>query len=972
MAKRVRTPPPPLPFPALHASHAGIWLASPDGEVRSVSKGEAVGRAAETPSVMLNAPLVAQRLGYAELSGLDVLELFAFVHPAQFMVPTPKGLADVLGLKPSNTEFCHPRESGDPWPDSQTLSTADNESNPLAMDSRLRGNDEVNDNHNRAWNDEHIPKLLLTATQTLLATLSDPAWPQREGAWDAAQALLRLRWPWANIVLQHLKKPEKAERWLFAKLPEWEDAPPRPAPRVVTLNPDIIQTHLAHLVGDKAEVRDGQRAFAGAVAQIFAPRARKGEPNMLLAEAGTGIGKTLGYLAPASLWSKTADGTVWISTFTKALQRQLVREARRIYPDPATFKSKVVVRKGRENYLCLLNLEDALQGGFAGRAAILAHLVARWAAYSNDGDMIGGDLPGWLPTLFRRNGSTALTDRRGECIYAGCPHYKKCFIERAARASHQADIVIANHALMMVNAARGRDSDNNGANRPTRIIFDEGHHLFDAADSMFAAALTGQETVELRRWVIGPEGKSRGRRRGLAARLADVASYDDEGGQAIETARIAAEALPGDGWLDRLAEVMPSGPIERLLAAIRSMVFARDESDAQDAGYGMETELANPDPIMVDAAADALAALDALARPLTVLASRLEAILSDPPDWLDGAARARIDGAIASLGWRTDLVRSWMAMLGRIQGMVDTDFIDWLAVDRFEGREFDIGMHRRWLDPMRPVAELVLKPSHGVLATSATLRSGGDWDTAEARTGASHLPHRAEQFSAISPFDYAAQAEVLIVTDVKRGDMAQLAGAYSALIAASGGGALGLFTAIRRLRSTYARIADRLARDGLPLYAQHVDPIDTGTLVDIFRDDPHASLLGTDALRDGVDVPGQSLRLVIMEQVPWPRPDILHRARRLAAGGSDYDDRIIRARLAQAFGRLIRSQGDKGHFVLLSAAVPSRLLTAFPAGTVIRRVTLDEAVASIKSGLSPATNFGQDEINAMHEKGNPI
>ncbi|MCP6302715.1 ATP-dependent helicase, partial [Klebsiella pneumoniae] len=83
--------------------------------------------------------------------------------------------------------------------------------------------------------------------------------------------------------------------------------------------------------------------------------------------------------------------------------------------------------------------------------------------------------------------------------------------------------------------------------------------------------------------------------------------------------------------------------------------------------------------------------------------------------------------------------------------------------------------------------------------------------------------------------------------------------------------------------------------------------IDTGTLVDIFRDDPKSSLLGTDALRDGVDVPGHSLRLVVMEQVPWPKPTILHRARRLAdrAGGQAHDDRIIRARLAQAFGRLI-------------------------------------------------------------------
>ena len=86
-----------------------------------------------------------------------------------------------------------------------------------------------------------------------------------------------------------------------------------------------------------------------------------------------------------------------------------------------------------------------------------------------------------------------------------------------------------------------------------------------------------------------------------------------------------------------------------------------------------------------------------------------------------------------------------------------------------------------------------------------------------------------------------SQAEVLIVTDVKRGDMGALANAYARLGVASGGGMLGLFTAIRRLRGVHARIADRLAREGLPLYAQHVDPIDTGTLVDIFRDDPAAS-----------------------------------------------------------------------------------------------------------------------------------
>lgn len=891
-----------LPYPALHASHAGIWIAEPGGETRAVGRGEAIARAAETPMILLNAPLVAARLGYPELSGLDLLELFAFVHPARFAVPTPPGFARAIGLAP-------PTDDG------------------------------------------AAPAFLLRAADALLARMEASDWHERDGAWTSAQSLARARWPWAAAVAQRISRPERAERWLFSRLPEWEEKPPRAAPRTIHVPPGAAEDRLEELTGRGAEVRPGQRAYAQAAAAAFGPRASKDAPTLLLAEAGTGIGKTLGYLAPATLWARAADGAVWVSTYTKALQRQLDREGERLFPDPQERRQRMVVRKGRENYLCLLNLEDALQGGFAGRAAILAHLVARWAAYSKDGDMIGGDLPGWLPTLFRRNGSLALTDRRGECVFAGCPHYRKCFIERAARASADADIVVANHALVMVNAARGREQ----ANRPTRLIFDEGHHLFEAADSMFSAALSGQEAIELRRWITGPEGASRGRRRGLAARLSDVAGYDEEGAQAIAAATTAAQALPSDGWLARLGEGAPFGPIEQLLAAVRGTVYARGAGE--DAGYGLETELADPDGALVEAAGAAIVALEALHRPLVQLGRRLEAVLTDAPDWLDAQARARIEGAIMSLGWRTETVAGWIALLGRVGGPADPDFVDWLAVDRAEGREYDVGLHRHWLDPTRPLAELVLKPAHGVLVTSATL-TNGDWASAEARSGAAHIGRAPLRFEAPSPFDYAAQSEVLIVTDVKKGDIPALAGAYASLIGAAGGGTLGLFTAIRRLRAVHARIADRLARDGLPLYAQHVDPMDTGTLVDIFRDDPHASLLGTDALRDGVDVPGHSLRLVVMEGVPWSKPTVLHAARKLAGGGSAYEDRAVKARLAQAFGRLIRRADDCGTFVLLSGAMPSRLLAAFPAGTPVRRVTLDEAVERVRSRLSSVTQLG--------------
>ncbi|MBS0255946.1 MAG: ATP-dependent DNA helicase [Proteobacteria bacterium] len=893
-------------LPALHASHSGCWLRDARGQTRALAKGEAIMAAADTPLLLLNAPLVASRLGYPDLSGLDLLELYAFVHPARFMVPTPRGLAHALDL-------------------------------PEAAD------------------EAGVPELLARAAARLLDTCSSPDWPERDGAWTALQALVRLRWPWAGLLSARIERPQRAERWLFSRLPEWDDQPERPQPRQIALPADLVRSRLAELTGPGAEPRPGQQAYAVAVAGIFAPRGAERAPHVLLAEAGTGTGKTLGYLAPAALWAEEAGGTVWVSTFTKALQRQLRRESRAAWPGPRSDGSQpVVVRKGRENYLCLLNLEDALQGGFAGRAGIMAQLVARWAAYSADGDMIGGDLPGWLGTLFRQRGVAALTDRRGECVYAGCPHFRKCFIERAARASAGADLVIANHALVMVNAARGKDA----GPRPTRIVFDEGHHVFEAADATFAAELSGAEAIELRRWVIGPEKGSRGRRRGLAARLADVASYDEAGARAIEAARLAAEALPADGWLGRLGEGVPSGPIEVLLAMVRTTVLARDESSALEAGYGLETEAAQLDGAFIELAQAAGAALAALRVPLVRLGLRLEALLAEPPDWLDGPGRARIEGAGRALAWRTDLIGAWEAMLARLGAAPDPDFVDWLAVERADARELNVAIHRRWLDPMKPFAATVLAPAHGVLVTSATLRdrAAGDdgWASATARSGAQHLERAARVAAFDSPFDYAAQAEVLIVTDVPKGDLAALASAYAGLIGASRGGALGLFTAIRRLRAVHGRIVDRLARDGLPLYAQHVDPIDTGTLVDIFRDDPHASLLGTDALRDGVDVPGHSLRLVVMEQVPWPKPSILHRARRLAdpAGGQAHDDRIIRARLAQAFGRLIRSRDDRGHFVVLSPAFPSRLLAAFPEGARVRRVTLDEALQAVRAGAS--------------------
>jgi ATP-dependent DNA helicase DinG len=301
---------------------------------------------------------------------------------------------------------------------------------------------------------------------------------------------------------------------------------------------------------------------------------------------------------------------------------------------------------------------------------------------------------------------------------------------------------------------------------------------------------------------------------------------------------------------------------------------------------------------------------------------------------------------------------AWRSMLRAIDedSEDDPDFVDWFEATFLYGRVVDAACRRHWVDPTEPLTNAVIAPAHGVLVTSATLADPALEDPfalAEMRTGAARLPDRPKTLKLASPFDYANQAKALVVTDVARDDARQVAAAMRELFLAAGGGGLGLFTAIRRLKAVHERIAAPLADKGLALYAQHVDPLEVGALVDIFRAEQDACLLGTDAVRDGVDVPGRSLRLLVFDRVPWPRPDILHKARRARFGGKGYDDAVARGRIAQAFGRLIRRADDQGCFVMLDAQAPTRLFSALPEGVEIQRVSLVEAIEMVEAFLAP-------------------
>jgi ATP-dependent DNA helicase DinG len=732
------------------------------------------------------------------------------------------------------------------------------------------------------------------------------------------------------------------------------------------VHPEAAAQRLAQLLTRSGldEARPSQAEYAEEAAYAFAPRDREGEPRMMLAEAGTGVGKTLAYLAPASLWAQANGPAVWVSTYTRALQRQIARESRSIFPDPAVHAVKAVIRKGRENYLCLLNLQETVQAAQLGNGDLIGlGLASRWARVTVDGDMTGGDFPAHLPSLFavspgQQASAGNLVDRRGECVHAACPHYRVCFVEKAIRASRRADLVIANHALVLTHAAfdgaraaRGASADNESAGFK-RLVFDEGHHLFEAADSAFSAALSGAESAEMRRWIRGPEGRGR-RGRGLEQRLGDMLGDREMAREAMQQVLHAAAALPGEGWSGRIApatgEVNPIGPIEGFLASVIEQLRARTSSSGS-ADIGMECAARPALSRVRETAGQAAAALAAIEAPLLALARHLEDLLDDETETLGPSERARIEGALRGLDRRARMtLPAWRGMLRAIDDETadDPDFVDWFEATFLYGRVVDAAARRHWVDPTEPLHAAVLAPAHGVLVTSATLADSALDDPfalAEMRTGAARLPERPKTLRVASPFDYANQARAFVVTDVGRDDPRQVAAAMRELFLAAGGGAVGLFTAIRRLRAVHELIAPPLAAKGLALYGQHVDPLEAGALVDIFRAEEDACLLGTDAIRDGVDVPGRSLRLLVFDRVPWPRPDLLHKARRQRFGGKTYDDAIARARLAQAFGRLIRRADDKGVFVMLDASSPTRLFSGLPEGVELQRMGLVEAI----------------------------
>lgn len=605
--------------------------------------------------------------------------------------------------------------------------------------------------------------------------------------------------------------------------------------------PELLHAAVTAVGGTE---RPGQAAMAEAVAEAV------DDNSHLLVQAGTGTGKSLGYLVPALAHGER----VVVATATLALQRQLVerdlpRTVDALHP-LLRRRPQFAMLKGRSNYLCLHRLhegvpQDEEEGLFdqfeaAAPSSKLGQDLIRLRDWSDETE--SGDRDDLTPGVSDRAWAQVSVSSR-ECLGATkCAYGAECFAELARERAKLAEVVVTNHALLAIDAIEGAPV----LPQHEVLIVDEAHEL--------VSRVTGVATGELT-----PGQVNRAVRR--AAKLVNEKAAD-----ALQTAsegfeRVMELALPG-----RLEEV------------------------PEDLGYAL------------------LALRDAARTVISALGATRDKSVQDE-----------------------DAVRK--------QALASVETIHGVAERITQGSEYDVvwyERHDRFGASVR-VAPLSVSgllreklfAERSVVLTSATLKLGGDFNGVGASLGLAPEGTAGDdipQWKGLdvgSPFDYPKQGILYVArhlaTPGREGSRTDMLDELAELVEAAGGRTLGLFSSMRAAQAAAEELRGRLEK---PILLQGEETL--GELIKNFAADPETCLFGTLSLWQGVDVPGASCQLVVMDRIPFPRPDDpLMSARQKAvetAGGNGF--MAVAAThaallMAQGAGRLVRATGDKGVVAVL-------------------------------------------------------
>ena len=655
--------------------------------------------------------------------------------------------------------------------------------------------------------------------------------------------------------------------------------------------------------------RSAQQDLSAAIADAFESR------STLLAEAGTGTGKTFAYLVPALL---SGLKTI-VSTGTRALQDQLYHRDLPRVRDALGIGLKTALLKGRANYLCKYRTEQAKgEPRFTSReyAAQFQRIVS-WAGRTRAGDLAELDaLPEDSPLL------PMVTSTAENCLGSECPMYADCFVVQARQRAQAADLVVVNHHLLLADLALKQEGFGEILPGAQAFVVDEAHQLPELASQFFGEAISARPLVELARDALA-ECKT------VTGALATVQVPARDLEQAVRGLRAAMDDLPVRATRRRAAELPAvEAAFDELEQALRAMQNALDSLRAAAPGFDscharakdFETKLKRWRGAPVPRPAQEEAEYDDFSPPPR------EPVVSAETDETADAGQDTETPAPAA----PDTSVLWYELTAR-----------------------GFRLARTPLDVAGPLAEHRERSRAAWVFTSATLAVGG------------HFQHYAQKLGlaepttllAPSPFDWAQQALLYLPPGLPdpavRHYNESLVDKLRPILEASGGRAFVLFASHRALRET----AELLRGGPWPLFVQGEAP--RHVLLERFRASGNGVLLGAASFREGVDVAGEALSVVVIDKLPFAAPDDPVFEARLDAirrgGGNPFrDEQLPQAVIAlkQGAGRLIRSETDRGVLVLcdprlLSKSYGKTFLDSLPPLPRTRRI---EDVADFFSG----------------------
>jgi len=630
--------------------------------------------------------------------------------------------------------------------------------------------------------------------------------------------------------------------------------------------------------------------------------------DQLLAEAGTGTGKSVAYLIPAIHFATSNGQPVVISTNTINLQDQLFNKD---IPDlqkvlPIQFRAALL--KGRSNYLCLRRFRAFRRSPSleTNEVQVLAKILA-WLPATETGDIAELSLRNDEQTVWRK-----VQAERETCLGDRCPHFRRgrCFFYRARHLAEAAHVIVINHALLLSDMM----VDNRVLPEYHHLVVDEAHHLEARATEQLGFGLNRGQA----HGILGSISHAlpTGQYRGLLSQIPQHLH-----GSSVSTGvrdQLGRYLVQLQGHVDQ-AQVSAGAFFDRL----HEFVWSNLVPDSAKSGstYDVRIELTEgirhqPDWSDIEILADDLSSdFQALEKGL----SHLHSGLSD----LEDQGIVDYDDLLQAVWAAFERVHQLRQQVVAIVIELDSGGVYWLNVG---ARDREVSLHSAPLH-VGPILRTNLFPKMETLVmTSATLRTGSDFHYVRERLDL----RDADELTVGSPFDYGSSTLLFLPTDIPEPAQPNYQSAVSKaaieLCLATEGRALLLFTSHSQLRTTYRAISRPLEEAGIVVYGQGLDG-SRRQLLERFKSNPRAVLLGTRSFWEGIDVVGPALGCLVIARLPFSVPtDPVFAARSRAFedpfGEYAVPEAVLRFR--QGFGRLIRSTQDRGVVVVLDRRVMSK------------------------------------------------